>query len=385
MIVISDKTRCSGCTACMNSCPVACISMREDNEGFMYPSADVDACVGCGKCEDVCPYNNPVSDSVPSAYAVRSSYEAQSSSGGALSALTARWLEHEGCVYGAAFDSSLDVVCLRADDNETADRFRTSKYVQSSLDDTFSNVRNDIAVGRKVLFVGTPCQVAGLNAFLGNMKASVVTVQLACHGVPPSQLWKSYLSAMEKKTGKKIFSVNFRDKSDGWKSYNVAYKSDSRVIRIPFNKDTYMLAYLQNLSLRPSCYECRFRSHAYADLTAGDLWNAPEMIPEHDDGKGFTLIAVNTPDGAAVLEELRSTCKDMLCIPIDYARAVSGNEGFGTEIRIPEARTQFFDSLYTADDTIAHMEKFVSRRSGMSELYGKIHSCLYRIKKKIKA
>lgn len=380
MINIKDKSKCSGCTACASVCPVKCISMKADAEGFSYPCADASLCIGCGCCIDVCPYNGETAPVPVSAYAVRTGLEASSSSGGALASIASAWIESGGCVFGAAFDESMAVCHIKADSDEALLRLRKSKYVQSELNDTFRHVREELDKGQKVLFIGTPCQTAGLNSFIGTDN-SLVTVQLACHGVPSPGLWKAYLAAFEQKLGKKISSVDFRDKSAGWKSYRVAYGLENGVNRVPFDKDTYMLAYLQNLSLRPSCYQCRFRGRANADLTVGDLWNISETLPGHDDGKGISLLTVNTEKGQNVLEQIQDTVKDMMCVSVDIVKATSRNSGFAADIPQPKNRAVFYADLQYGGDVLAHMEKFITRRSKVGKLYASLHRILSRIKK----
>jgi hypothetical protein len=176
-------------------------------------------------------------------------------------------------------------------------------------------------------------------------------------------------------------TVDFRDKSADWKSYCVAYGAENGVRRVPFDKDTYMLAYLQNLSLRPSCYQCHFRGRAYADLTVGDLWNISETLPGHDDGKGISLLTVNTEKGMAVLEQMQASVKDMMCISVDIVKATSRNSGFAADVPQPNHRAAFYADLQSKGDVIDHMEKFITRRSKIDKLYSSLHRFLSRIKK----
>ena len=375
MIRITDNTKCTGCTACMNKCPVGCISMKEDHEGFLYPVADESVCIDCGACETVCPFNNQATGIRISSYAVRTALEQMCSSGGAVSAFLDVWVRDGGSVYGASFDEDLAVVHIMASSSEDVLRLRNSKYVQSRLDDVFSMVKADLDSGEKVLFVGTPCQVAGLKSFVGIVPDSLVTVQLACHGVPPCKLWRAYLDSK----GLKVKNVNFRDKSSGWKNYYVRYISDSKVRLTRFDKDTYVLAYLQNLSMRPSCYDCRFRGETYADISAGDLWNISQALPEYDDGKGYTLVNIHSDKGQRLLDKIQ--CE--ICIPVEYGKASAMNSGFGGSIAMPASRDSFFKDIYSQQDVITYMERFIKRTSAASGCYRRIHSLLSRIKKRI--
>lgn len=366
----------------MNSCPVGCITMKEDAEGFLYPSVDSAKCIGCDRCVDVCPFNNSPCSADHKAYAVRTSLEATSSSGGAISSICAAYMRQGWSIYGAAFDRNLDVAHIKAVNEQELASLSTSKYLQSRLDMTFSAIRSGLSSDQKVLFVGTPCQVAGLRSFIGD-DSNLLTVQIACHGVPSARLWKAYLHSLETSMGKRIRSVNFRDKSNGWKHYNIAYTTASGTSKVPFDKDTYMLAYLQNLSLRPSCYDCRFRSSSYADLVAGDLWNIAETLPDHDGSKGFTLLSAVSPAGLRVIEELSADADNVSCIPVDFSIAKRSNSGYAQHVDMPQRREEFFDELYDNDDLIGHMEGFIERKSKTRSLYARLHTFLSGIKKKI--
>lgn len=384
MINITDKTRCTGCTACMNVCPSGCIQMREDAEGFLYPVADMSACISCGGCLSVCPFNLS-SDNMPRrAFAVRTPHEDTSSSGGAVSWLSDRWIAEGGVVYGAAFDEDLTVCHIKADSSEALQRLKTSKYVQSRLDGIFASVRRALDDGERVLFIGTPCQVAGLKSFLGNESCgNILTIQLACHGVPAPKLWKRYLESVNKMAGDKVLNVNFRDKSAGWKNYRIAFQGTSSHMSRAFDKDTYMLAYLQNLSLRPSCYHCDFRANVYADILAGDFWNISEVLPEQDNGRGVTLVAAGSEKGQEIIERTFVAAGQVLSAPVPLEKATVRNSGFGGVIDVPEHRDKFFEGLYDSDDVMSYMDRFVYRPSQFRLLCQKIRSFLSRIKRRI--
>lgn len=55
MIEVNKKQDCCGCTACAAICPKDAIIMKEDNEGFLYPTVDKETCIDCGACERGCP------------------------------------------------------------------------------------------------------------------------------------------------------------------------------------------------------------------------------------------------------------------------------------------------------------------------------------------
>lgn len=174
MEVYQSKYQCSGCTACMNSCPVNAITMVADREGFKYPTINESICNECDLCKKICPFHEgDAGDTnlhIPTVYAARhANYDIRlaSSSGGMFTALSDYILNKNGVVYGAAFDSEFRVCHQKAETTKERDKFRGSKYVQSDLGNIFTDVKTELDRKRDVLFTGTPCQIAGLKAYLG--------------------------------------------------------------------------------------------------------------------------------------------------------------------------------------------------------------------------
>ena len=234
-----------------------CISMTADSEGFKYPLADPNVCISCGKCEQVCPMGESKTDYQKVAYAVRvPQYESVSSSGGVFSALAERTISDGGVVFGAAFDENLKLHHIKVNNPAMLGHLRGSKYVQSDMTGVYQQVQDELSDGRKVLFSGTPCQVAGLKKFLNKDYPELYTIDLACHGVPSPEVWSRYI----REKGDNLIYVNFRDKSTGWRKYQIAYTYKDRIEKVRFDKDPYMQLFLQNISLRPSCYDCSFRN-----------------------------------------------------------------------------------------------------------------------------
>ena len=171
MIEITDKTKCMGCHACYNRCPVQAIEMVEDEKGFKYPQVNKEKCINCGLCEKVCPILNQVKvENKPVAYAVKNLEEEirkQSSSGGMFTLLAESILNDVGVVFGAAFDENWKLKHTYVENIEGLQIFRGSKYLQSTIGDTYAKVKEFLDSGRKVMFTGTPCQIEGLKAYLG--------------------------------------------------------------------------------------------------------------------------------------------------------------------------------------------------------------------------
>ena len=200
MINICNKSMCCGCAACVQRCPKQCIAMEADGEGFLYPLVDTDKCINCSLCEKVCPMLNPGEERVPlHTYAARCTDEGirrDSSSGGVFSVLAGEVLAGGGVVFGARFDDDWGVVHDFCTTPKGLAAFRGSKYVQSNIGDSYLRTEAFLKEGRRVIFSGTPCQIAGLKRFLRREYDNLLAVEVACHGVPSPLVWRRYLEEL---------------------------------------------------------------------------------------------------------------------------------------------------------------------------------------------
>lgn len=339
MIRIKDKKYCCGCSACVQRCPKQCISLYEDEEGFLYPKVDVATCIDCGICEKVCPVINQDETRKPlKVYAAKNRDEEirrQSSSGGIFTSLAEAVIREGGVVFGAKFDKEWNVIHAWTDTIEGIADFRGSKYVQSTIGNTYREAREFLKQDRKVLFSGTPCQIAGLRKFLRKEYDNLLTVDVVCHGVPSPLVWRKYLEETrenlraERDAGKNTVSsslmempvitgISFRDKTHGWKKYgfrlryaaseaaensvSISANDDSTLLH-PFPDNVFMKGFLKNLYLRPSCYSCAARSgKSGSDISIADFWGVQNYYPEFDDDRGIGLVLVNTDKGRKVYE-----------------------------------------------------------------------------------
>ena len=381
MIAISDKSLCCGCTACMNACPVQCIVMRRDREGFDYPVANPDRCIGCGKCEAVCPVQHPSAAAEPlEVLAVRSDeYVAGSSSGGVFPELAKKVLDDGGVVFGAVLNDDMTVGHTDAEEMSAVERMRGSKYVQSDLYGTFEEAKYYLEEGSKVLFTGTPCQIAGLKSYLGKPYDGLIAADCACHGVPSPGLLEKYVDALCRKEGAAVGSLKFRDKSAGWMHYQFAYSTADVTVAKPYRKDPYMALFIQDMTLRPSCYRCPARKgRSGADITLADLWSVAEVLPEWNDDKGVSMVLVNSDKGRDILYETGITMKK-----VNREEAVKNNGGFAGSIAMPERREEFFKGYHSAPDLIRYMKGYVVRRPIMKTLCRAVRSGLSKMKRRI--
>ncbi len=319
MIQIKNPSSCSGCTACLAICAHQAISMRPDALGFKYPEVDMERCVNCGLCEKVCPfYDTYVTPNIleePLAFASRHKNINEirtSRSGATFIALSDKILDAGGVVYGAGFSDRFEVIHKRAATKEERDEFKGSKYVQSELATTFHAVKKDLQNGLKVLFSGTPCQIAGLKAFFGKQQhENLYLVDIICHGVASPSVWKDYLHFIERKEKDKIISVNFRDKNIfGWSGL---HKESFRLQRKGLR--TYDYIFYNPYMLRHSCNVCVFANTCRpSDITLGDFWGWEKVVPGFNaDDAGVSLVLCNTQKG---VELFKSVLLQLHVIPV---------------------------------------------------------------------
>ena len=303
---------CVGCHACQVACPHNAISMTADSSGFLYPVVDLEECTECGRCKRACPVlNPPPANSLPEAYACIARDDALrevSSSGGVFGLLGQQVVDAGGVVFGAVLDESLEVVHDGAESDESLSLLRRSKYVQSRMGDTYRRVRNALKSDRKVLFSGTPCQVAGLKSYLGRDYDQLLCVDIVCHGVPSPRVWRRYLEYLEGLYQAKAVTAAFRRKDEGWRKFSLAVGFDSGAEhRMTLREDPFLRAFLSDVCLRPSCYKCRFKGlERAADITLADFWGVEGVVPEMDDDRGTSLVLLHSEAGHQAFERVRS-------------------------------------------------------------------------------
>ena len=216
MMEICRKEDCTGCWACVNSCLHNAISMREEKLGHLYPLVNSDKCINCGLCIKICPANNSKTLCNPkTAYAGWDKNELEyksSTSGGAASAFARYIIKNGGIVYGCACLENVDIRHIRIDKEDDLYKLKGSKYVQSNIYDSYRSVKNDLCDNREVLFIGTPCQIAGLKSYLRKEYEKLYLVDLICHGVPSQKLFNYYLEYLSNKFKSKVIDIKFRNK-----------------------------------------------------------------------------------------------------------------------------------------------------------------------------
>lgn len=322
--------------------------MQADNEGFLYPNVDESKCVECGLCERVCNELNPFGERQPIKVLAAINKDEQirlkSSSGGIFHILAERTIGEGGVVFGARFDDDWQVVIDYTDNMKGVESFMGSKYVQARMDSAYSDAKRFLNEGRKVLFSGTPCQVAGLHKFLRKQYDNLLTVDLICHGTPSPKVWRMYLEDVIRRE-QLISSVEFRNKAKGWKnfSFSLQYNEDDQSVSmlIPFMQNHFLKAFLKDIILRPSCYDCKAKScSSQSDITIADFWGIETVFPDMDDDKGTGLVFINTEKGQSHFDiskmEVRETTYE--CVkPL--------NPSCSNSVQPHPSRTYFFSRL----------------------------------------
>ncbi len=303
--------KCTGCMACVNSCPRDAISVKTDAHGFLIPDINQERCVSCGRCQAVCPQlQAPDLHEPMQVYAMLAKEDAlreKSSSGAAFSLLAADVLKNGGVVFGAAFDDEWKVVHRAAYNEQELEDLRKSKYVQSDIGMVFRSVKTILQSGKAVLFVGTPCQVSGLKNYLGTDHPQLFAVDLVCHGTPSPGVFKRWIDYESQHHGD-IKSISFKEKTPGWKSSRARIWFENGEKVDCKQNEGYMAAFLRNMCLRESCFQCPYTCTARAgDITLGDYWGYRESFPEciEDDDRGISLVMLNTLKGFKIYKRIR--------------------------------------------------------------------------------
>lgn len=360
MIEIKNKKDCCGCTACAIICPVQCISMNVDEEGFAYPHADPEKCINCSLCDKVCPHKNVGAHAAPlRVLASRNRDENvrdKSSSGGVFTLLAQRIIADGGVVFGVAFDEKWNAVFTHTDTCDGLAAYRGSKYVQACMGRAYAQAQHFLKDGRKVLFTGTACQVAGLRRFLRKDYPNLFLVEVLCHGVPSPKVWQHYLNIKRHEFNSlAITGINFRDKRNGWYQYAVTITFEhGHESSVSHKKDPYFQGFIKNRYLRPSCYSCQCKNgRAGSDLVIADYWSIKKALPHYADNRGTSLVLINTQKGNALFD---SVAPHTDSVETSYDRHLKKNKGFAEHLRVPVERDLFFKRFATdtAGDVFHH-------------------------------
>lgn len=354
MIDHAADCNCTGCSACVNTCPVDALTMAADEQGFVYPKVDYEKCIKCKKCLKVCPSLNPLTaskEAKPDVYAAWNQDERirlDSTSGGVFSALAEAVLQRGGYVAGAEYDEQFRIRHTLIHSADGVKRQRQSKYAQSDLGTIFREIKTLLDQRELVLFCGTPCQSAGLQKYLAREYDNLLCCDFICRGVISPKVYHKFLEDMTPDTGASLKRVHFKNKDYGWNRFSTKLLfSDGNAYQKDRNEDYYMRGYLRhNLYLRDCCYRCDYKTlPRVSDISLGDFWGIGNYDASLDDEKGTSVVIVNSEKGRLLL----SWAKDALALSERTLEEVlAGNSCLLTSASVGTHRDFFF----------AHMDRY---------------------------
>jgi len=375
------KKDCSGCSLCVQLCVKECISMRSDEEGFLFPVIDMDKCIDCGLCYRKCPVNRQSvtnNKNFPKYYASAISDTKElleCSSGGTFIELAKYVLSQGGYVCGCVFDEHMRAVHKCTNSLEEVRRMRGSKYVQSSIEKAFPQVKDLIDDGKIVLFTGTACQIAAVKGFVKSTE-KLFLVDILCHGVPSPLFFEKYVEFLGKKHKGRVVNLEFRNKKKlGWGSEHRTYYEVERngVVRgyrpvLP----AYFCSFFWGTNLRESCYNCKFAGpDRISDITIGDFWGYWSYY-HRNFPEGISIASVNTPKGELLFDEVKD--KMSFCDELPADKAKGTNTNFYHPTSRPLARDNFYVNIKKRryEDFVwrVYLNKY-TRKKILVSLYGR--------------
>ena len=403
MINITDKESCMGCNACTSICPVDCIPLISDEEGFSYPEIDYDVCIDCPLCDRVCPITDKIPDTakdfmipfiekakisrfeeplVYASYTKNHEIRIDSTSGGIFSELAFKMFDQGGYVAGAVYNDDLSVSHILTNDRDRLPDIRSSKYVLSFTDELFPDVKAKLKSGEKVLVCGAPCQIVALYAFLRKDYENLITCDFVCKGVNSPLVFKKYIEWLEDKYQSKAVKIKAKDKTTGWHKFSmrVDFENGKSYVKDRFN-DPFFVGYLQTgLFTMPACFSCKFKGISKrGDITLADFWGIENVDKSMDQDLGTSLILLNSEKGRAyysLLEENIVSKQFTLDDALPGNSAIHSSDEAGDEI----LRKEFYEDLekYPFDLIIS---KYIPMLSLKSKIKSKIKNILRKVKR----
>jgi len=351
---LCPEDECSGCGACCAVCEKSAITMQENREGFRYPQIDRNICISCGACSKVCHALNPPElhsrqDSVFAAWASNPAFRNNSASGGIASILADHIISTGGVATGVVFDKDFSVVMELLDSQEDIGRSRGSKYVEVIMDGIHAKVKEALKNGQRVIFIGSPCQVASILCTLGDrLRKNLITCDLICHGIPSSGAWRHYFARLRNLfPNRTISDFLFRDIKHQ-RTMPILCFSDDSIMKLPHNLNSFTRAFLKNYSLRPVCYQCRYSQlQRVGDFSIGDFWGIEKQKGFSRIREGISFLSVNTAKGKSLLDEVGG---GIASVPEALEFAVPGNEHLCHSCAKPEGRDRFYRDFFAMNE-----------------------------------
>lgn len=312
---ICDFDKCTACNACRVACPKQCITMQNDKLLVPHPFIDKDKCIDCGLCKKVCPVNNALdlkkSIKVYAAWSNDDTIRGNSASGGIATEIYKYFLDNVQNSYllGACFNSNFEVEYVPIESFEQLLKIQNSKYVYSNTLNIYSEIKEKLKSNFKVLFVGLPCQVAGLKGYLRKEYSNLLTIDLVCHGVAPSDYLKQHIESIQNKIKKPVNQISFRDPLFLTYTYTFTLRNEGKVYykKRVYEDDVYQLGYHKALIYRENCYHCQYAQRSrVSDLTLCDFSGVGKYETFNYSKNNVSCILVNTEKGEELLNLIKS-------------------------------------------------------------------------------
>lgn len=350
MIDKAPNCNCTGCSACVNACPVDAIAFVPDDKGFLVPKVDESKCIQCRKCLAICPSLSPLQKECyrdPGVYAAwnrDAGIRVDSTSGGVFSALAEEIIDRGGYVVGAEYDVEFGVRHTIISNQKQVKQQRQSKYTQSELGLVFRNVKKLLDGGALVLFCGTPCQSAGLQKYLNKDYENLYRCDFICRGVISPKVYRKFLADMCP-GGSSLRKVHFKNKDFGWNRFSTKLTfEDGSIYQKDRNDDYYMRGYLRhNLYLRDCCYRCDYKTlPRISDISLGDFWGIGSYDPNLDNEQGTSVVLVNSEKGSVLFEWASNR---LISTERTIEEVLSGNSCLLNSAASGEYRDYFFKKM----------------------------------------
>lgn len=341
---ICSNKYCTSCGACAEICPKSAIKMKKNEYGFVFPEIDESICIDCGLCYKKCHINASMEMKYPQdAYAVWSSNPEDrktSASGGAASVFYKKVLSMNGICYGAIFDEDFKVVITGYEDDRIID-FKNSKYVHSDMNSVYDSIHRELIKGKKIIYIGLPCQVAAIQSFFGAHFSNVLFVDLICHGTPPQQYLNEHIHYLEKKYDKQAKYIRFRTNND---FCFIIFENNKQYPFVYINKsiDTYLLPFIEGVTYYEGCYNCKYACNKrVSDITIGDFWGLGLEEPfNHPYTGAISLVLLNTEKGKSFFE---TTKESLFYEKRTVEEAIKGNDQLNHPSKRNDKRDEFLD------------------------------------------